>query len=131
MVLQEGRPALSAAAAIADTAHVLLDRPLADLDPELEELATDSLGAPQPPRAAMSRMRSIVSDGSGDAFLGRDRRRQNRRKPARCQRRTVPGWTNTIARRHDDSRRAPTSSLIRSMRWSVGRLLRRRRTLTW
>jgi hypothetical protein len=79
----------------------------------------------------MSRMKSIVSDGSGDAFLGRDRRRQNRRKPARCQRRTVSGWTTTIARRHDDSRRAPMSSLIRSMRWSVGRLLRRRRTLTW
>jgi hypothetical protein len=36
-----------------------------------------------------------------------------------------------LARRHDDSRRAPTSSLIRSMRCSVGRLLRRRRTLTW
>jgi hypothetical protein len=40
-------------------------------------------------------MRSIVSDGIGDAFLDRDRRRQNRRKPARCQRRTVSGWTTT------------------------------------
>jgi hypothetical protein len=51
MVLQEGRPALPAATAVADTAHVLLACPLADLDPELEELATDPLGAPQsPPR---------------------------------------------------------------------------------
>jgi hypothetical protein len=51
MVLQEGRPALAAATAVAETAHGLLDRPLADLDPELEERATDPLGAPQsPPR---------------------------------------------------------------------------------
>ena len=57
------------------------------------------------PRAAMSRMRSIVSGGSGDVFRGRDRCRQNRRKPARCQRRTVSGWTMAIARCHDGNRR--------------------------
>jgi len=87
--------------------------------------------APQSrPRAAMSRMRSIVSRGSGDVFRGRDRRRQNRRKPARCQRRTVSGWTMAIARRHDGNRRAPMSSFSRSRRLSFGCLLRRRRTLT-
>jgi len=48
------------------------------------------------PRPAISRMRSIVSGGSGDVFRGRDRRRQNRRKPARCQRTTVSGWTMAI-----------------------------------
>jgi hypothetical protein len=42
----------------------------------------------------------------------------------RCQRRTVSGWTTMIARRHDDKRRAPTSSLIRSMSCNLGRLLR-------
>src|SRR5262245_14599951 len=49
MVLQEGRPTLAAAAAAANTAHVLLDRPLADLDPDLEQLAADALGAPESP----------------------------------------------------------------------------------
>jgi hypothetical protein len=83
------------------------------------------------PRAAMSRMRLIVSGGSGDVFRGRDRRRQNRRKPARCQRRTVSGWTMAIARRHDGNKRAPMISFSRSTRLSFGRLLRRRRTLAW
>jgi hypothetical protein len=36
VVLHEGRPALAAAALPANAAHVLLDRPLADPDPELE-----------------------------------------------------------------------------------------------
>ena len=83
------------------------------------------------PRAAMSRIRLMVSGGSGDVFRGRDRRRQNWRKPARCQRRTVSGWTRTIARRHDSNHLAPRSSFSRSTKWSFGRLLRRRRTLTW
>jgi hypothetical protein len=39
MVLQEGCPTLAAATAAANTAHALLDRPLADLDPELEQFA--------------------------------------------------------------------------------------------
>src|SRR6185503_11017029 len=49
MVLQEGRPTLAAAAAAANATHVLLDRPLADLDPDLEQLAADALGAPESP----------------------------------------------------------------------------------
>jgi hypothetical protein len=48
VVLHEGRPALATAALAANPAHVLLDRSLADLDPELERLAADALGAPQP-----------------------------------------------------------------------------------
>src|SRR5215475_9782930 len=82
------------------------------------------------PRAAMSRISWIVSRGRGDVLRGRDRRRQNRRKPVRCQRRTVSGWTRTIARRHDGNHRAPRSSFSRSTRWSFGRLLWRRSTLT-
>src|SRR6185503_18531007 len=49
VVLQEGRPTLAAAASAASTTHVLLDRPLADLDPDLEQLAADSLSAPESP----------------------------------------------------------------------------------
>jgi hypothetical protein len=74
---------------------------------------------------------ALAAGGSGDVFRGRDLRRQNRRKPARCQRRTVSGRTMAIARRHDGNTRAPMSSFSRSTRWSVGRLPRRRRTLTW
>jgi len=49
-VLHGGRPTLAAAAAgAANAAHVLLDRPLADLDPELEQLAADALGALESP----------------------------------------------------------------------------------
>src|SRR5215468_6918218 len=46
--LHEGRPALAATGSAANAAHVLLDRPLADLDPQLEQLAADALGTPQP-----------------------------------------------------------------------------------
>jgi hypothetical protein len=35
VVLYEGCPALAATASAANVAHVLLDRPLADLDPQL------------------------------------------------------------------------------------------------
>jgi hypothetical protein len=79
----------------------------------------------------MSRINAIVSGGSGDVGRGRDRRRQNWRNPARCQRNTVSGRTRTIARRHDGSHRAPSSSLSRSIARSLGRLLQRRSTLIW
>jgi hypothetical protein len=46
VILHERRPALAATILATNAAHVLLNRPLADLDPELEQLATDALGAP-------------------------------------------------------------------------------------
>jgi hypothetical protein len=46
MILQERRPGLSTFPA-ANPAHVLLDRTLADLDAELEQLSLDALGSPQ------------------------------------------------------------------------------------
>jgi len=79
------------------------------------------------PRRAMSRMRSMVSFGSGDDRRGRDQRRQKSRKPARCQRISVSGWTTTIAVRQPSRSRAPRRSLRRSKRLSLGRLLLRRR----
>jgi hypothetical protein len=79
----------------------------------------------------MSRISSIVARGSGDVLRERDRRRQNRRNPARCQRRTVSGWTRTMTRRHDGNHRAPRSSFSRSTTSSLGRLQPRRNTLTW
>src|SRR6185436_19440589 len=42
-------PTLAAATAAANTAHVLLDRPLAHLDPDLEQLAANALGTPTSP----------------------------------------------------------------------------------
>src|SRR5208283_5506687 len=44
MILQEGCPGLSAFPG-ADPAHVLLDRALADLDAEIEQLSLDALGS--------------------------------------------------------------------------------------
>ena len=46
MILQKCRPGLSAFSG-ADPAHVLLDRALADLDAELEQLSLDALGSPE------------------------------------------------------------------------------------
>src|SRR5438552_13673740 len=39
---------------------------------------------------------------------GRERRRQNARQPAWCQRRMVAGWTSKVASRHAGARRAPS-----------------------
>ena len=81
------------------------------------------------PRRAMSRMRSMVSFGKGESFRGRERIRQKRRKPARCQRRTVSGCTTAIARRHVRSNEEPRSSFSLSVSPSFGRFVPRRRTL--
>jgi len=47
VVPQEGGPRLPATAFATDAPHVLLDRALADLDADLEELAANALGAPR------------------------------------------------------------------------------------
>jgi hypothetical protein len=65
---------LAVAAAAASIAHVPLDRPLADLDPELEQLAADALGAPESPS------RRYVADEVDR--LGRQRRLLARARPA-------------------------------------------------
>src|SRR5213078_1169496 len=106
-------------------------RPLADLDPELEQLAADALGAPQ------SAPRRHVAD-SVDR-LTRQRRRFARPGSAPPEQAEAGAMPTQNGLRLDDGDRATprrqharaTRSFNRSTRWSVGRLLRRRRTLTW
>src|SRR6266851_6364648 len=53
---------------------------------------------------AISRMSAARAVGGRPD--GRERRRQNARKPALCQRRMVAGWTSNVASRHAGARRA-------------------------
>src|SRR3989441_6029011 len=81
-----------------------LDGSLADADAELEELAAEALRAPA--RIAggpLSDKRRTRGRGRPD---GRERRRQNARQPAWCQRRMVAGWTSNVASRHAGAMRA-------------------------
>jgi len=48
VVLDEGRPRLAATATLANGAHVLLHGPLTDRDAQLQELAPNPFGTPQP-----------------------------------------------------------------------------------
>ena len=48
VVPDEGPPGLAVLSARTDGPHVLLDRPLAHADAELEQFAADPFGAPQP-----------------------------------------------------------------------------------
>ena len=50
VVPEEGPPGLAVLPARTDGPHVLLDRPLAHADAELEQFAADPFGAPQPVR---------------------------------------------------------------------------------
>ena len=99
VVRDEGAPPLAVAgSASRSRGHVPLHRPLRDVDPELEELATQALGAP-----AWVGGGHLSNDG-GVAVrprpVGCDRQRQRRRKPARCHRSTVAGCTMARAERH-------------------------------
>src|SRR5712664_2613384 len=53
---------------------------------------------------AISRMSAARAVGGRPD--GRERRRQNARQPAWCQRRMVAGWTSNVASRHAGTRRA-------------------------
>src|SRR5207253_1866917 len=55
---------------------------------------------------AISRMSAARAVGGRPD--GRERRRQNARQPAWCQRRMVAGWTSNVASRHAGTRRAPS-----------------------
>ena len=61
---------------------------------------------------------------------GRDRHRQNRRKPSRCQRTTVSGCTTTRTSAHRDQSRRRKTQKSRSVVDSRGRGLRSARTAT-
>ncbi len=80
--------------------------------------------------AAISRISAIVSTATfgGGADRGRDRRRQKRRKPCRCQRSSVSGWTITSAWRQARRRLASSTRSARSAGVQRGRLALRRKT---
>jgi hypothetical protein len=74
-----------------------------------------------------------IRHGQGESMRGlpgrRERRRQHRRTPSRCQRSTVAGWISTSASRHRGQNHRKNSQ----NRWSAGRkrLFERARTLSW
>ena len=103
VIPQEGRPALPVAAGPRAT-HVPLDGSLADADAELEQLAAEALRAPA--RIAGGHSRISAARAVGGRPDGRERRRQNARQPAWCQRRIVAGWTSNVASRHAGAMRA-------------------------
>ena len=77
---------------------------LLDADTELEQLAAEALRTQRGLFLAISRMSAARAvAGRPD---GRERRRRNARKPARCQRRMVAGWTSNVASRHAGTMRA-------------------------
>src|SRR5882724_7794369 len=110
VVAQERRPALAVASG-PGTADVPLDGSLADADAELQQLATDALGAPA--RVA----RRHLSDQCR-ARGGRPSRRPRAPPPegaesARCQRRMVAGWTSKVASRQAGATRAARAMVNR------------------
>jgi hypothetical protein len=99
MILQERRPGLSAFPG-ADPAHVLLDRALADLDAELEQLSLDALGSPE--TASAGRVANEV-----DGFL-RQRRASSRSRsepPEEAETGSVPAEKSVWL--HDGNGLAP------------------------
>ena len=128
MILQERRPGLSAFPG-ADPAHVLLDRALADLDAELEQLSLDALGSPE--TASTGHVANEV-----DGFLCQRRASSWPRSEPSEEAKTgsVPAeqgvWLHDgMAWRQAGSNEAPSRSLSLSVTPSLGRFLPRRRML--
>ena len=132
VISQECAPGLSAARTCGSRAsHVALDRALRDADAELQELASNPFGSPNPVlgrRAVDEAMTSGARRGSRGR-VERDLRRQNRRKPSRCHRSTVSGLTSSKACR---PRWRLASSTIRPRSWTRkdGRLTAREATMS-
>jgi hypothetical protein len=96
VVVQERRPALTPRPRTSSRATVLLDRSLADVNAELEQLAPDALCTPGRLSTAMRLMRSIVLEAvRGLVHFVRESIRQRTRNPARCPRRIVSGLTSS------------------------------------
>src|SRR5262245_45885432 len=87
-------------------------------------------GAPQRQfSAAMRRIRSRQGKWIRGLPGRRERRRQHRRKPSRCHRSTVAGWTSTSASLHPGHNQRNNSQNSRSDRRK--RRFERARTLSW
>ena len=87
-------------------------------------------GAPQRQfSAAMRRIRSRHGESMRGLPGRRERRRQHRCTPSRCQRSTVPGWISTSASRHRGHNHRKNSQNRRSA--GRKRLSERARTPSW
>ena len=87
-------------------------------------------GAPQRQfSAAIRRIRSRQGESMRGLPGRRERRRQHRRTPSRCQRSTVAGWTSTSASRHRGHNHRKNSQNRRSA--GRKRLFERARTPSW
>ena len=98
-------------------------------NPELDELPTDSLGSPEPVVASHLPDEREPSRPAvrGSRLLALDRRLQSRRKPSRCQRRSVSGFTTSMAPAHRFVRLASTTRVTRSRGLRRARPTRRRK----
>ena len=123
-VSQKRGPALPSRRMRSRRAPVLLHCALAGFDPVLEQFSANPLG---PPQRVFARHRADQRQG-----LGRDaqrrpwrlRQRQRALKPARCQRRSVSGWTTRSTFLHVGVMAASATSTIRSSRITCGRATR-------
>ena len=132
MVVQKGLPGLRPPSPA--LRHVFGDRRLSGFDTELQHSSSPWMrGAPQSRFATlMSRIRRRISSGIlGRPPRERDFQRQYSRKPVRCHRMIVSGWTMAMAANTDGNRRYSHTKSNRSATVSFGfGASRRRKTFT-
>jgi hypothetical protein len=150
MVSQKRGPALPSGRLRSRRAHVLLHRALAGFDSELEQFSANPLGPQSAFSRASVRISATVSAAMRNVGPGRLRQRQRALKPARCQRRSVSGWTiepfapsaeNRCSYRAPKATRstflhigvmaASATSTIRSSRVTCGRATDCSSTVSW
>ena len=133
MIRQERRPGPAPfewGQSFSGSSHVLLDRFLAHLEPQLQQFPLNPLGTPGSVVDSIASIRAIVSaEIRGLHCLTRDFRRQNNLKPNRCHPISVSGFTTIRASRQLLIRLANTTNTCRS-RWVIyGRLTCRSSTI--
>jgi hypothetical protein len=119
VIFEKGGPGLSCAIRSPDPANVILDRPLADV-PTLSN-SPRMRSAPQSMFSSASRRITAMVSGEMRGGGGRcfDFFRQKSRKPARCHRRTVSGFTSRRAALHPGTSRQRVAISPRS--WAANR----------
>jgi len=113
---EERRPALALGRHAPEAAQVALNGALGDGDAELEELAADALGAPEPilDGHAADEPDDVSGQPGARGVSALSFRRDMKRKRSRCQRRSVSGLTSTRSLRQtaiSKPRNGPDGSL--------------------
>ena len=120
VVPQEGAPGL-ARWPRCGAPPVAADRPIADGDAQLEQLAPDALGAPEPVLLREAAIRARTSCGTrGRPSAAGSATTREAASRWRCQRSTVSGWTSTRWRRQSATRRRATTQKSRSCQRTAG-----------